>query len=47
MSIEEIFTTIQISKNVHTILESRKTHKRESFNDVLERVLVQLYDIEE
>ena len=34
------FKMIQVSKEVHSILESRKVIKRESFNDVIERLII-------
>ena len=40
MSIEENFTTIQISKEVHGLLEDRKIIQRESFNTVIKRLIV-------
>ena len=39
MSIEGFFTTIQVSKEVHDLLEDRKIIKRESFNSVIKRLI--------
>lgn len=33
------FTTIQVSKKVHKILEEKKIIKRESFNNVIKRLI--------
>ena len=39
METRQDFTTIQVSKEVHSFLENKKRVKRESFNDVLERYI--------
>lgn len=36
------FTTIQISKETHRLLEKRKIIKRESFNSVIERLITKI-----
>ena len=40
-------TTIQISKNVRSILEKQKISIKESINDVLERILEDTMEINE
>ena len=39
MTIENEFTTIQVSKRVHKILQEQKIIKQEPFNTVIERLI--------
>lgn len=41
METKQDFTTIQISKEVHLLLESKKIYKRETFNEVIERIIIE------
>lgn len=41
METKQDFTTIQVSKEVHLLLESKKIHKREPFNNVIARLIIE------